>query len=487
MFGGYDPAYNPENLEKMKQKAEQGELSPEQAAVANKWSEVMENAGEAPAETPAEAAAEGGGDETEPTIAETEPQLQQQLAEHMDADGIPTDDETDQVEEEATNPEEETSEEAEVAEAATKATEGGKHHSAKGGEPLMGAPLKDKMDPDKDLQNMAIMTPAGEMLAKSVEIATEAVEEGIPELIDKVADKIPDGEDGGSEGTLEAEEAEVAAEEAAEEAAEAKAEVEAKEETSAIQHFSAEQKEPSNFNPLPPEEQRDQKKDAEAAHAQTYSEPGEADAFKANDNDNLVAQAIGNELADGGVDLNGIGSTLKGDGVDISDEVSQLDADIAKDLSSVGTTGDIENRAQDSATANNLAVESAASALAAKEEAGDAVAAAKSGGKSAMEKIEEANRLAEQAQSLATASESAASAIGQSGAGDMLDDARMMAEETKEMAAKAQETAEANADKEGDEEEAGGDNVFSADDYPEMNDIDSDGDGKPKAVTSTAE
>ncbi len=41
MFGGYDPAYNPESLEKRKAKAEQQELSQEQQEIADKWAASM--------------------------------------------------------------------------------------------------------------------------------------------------------------------------------------------------------------------------------------------------------------------------------------------------------------------------------------------------------------------------------------------------------------------------------------------------------------
>lgn len=462
MIGGYDPSYNPENLEKLKASGEQsGELSEEQAEMAGKWAQAMENVGEAPAaEAPeAEVPAAEGGDQAEPTIAETEPQLQQQLAEHMDADGLPTDDEqTEEPVEEAT--EEETDDEdvddgilSDIAGAGGK-----KHHHSKDGKPLIGEPLSNKMDPDKDLENMALLTPAGEMLTKSVEIAVDATKETIPEMIDKVADKIP------GEGEAEAE-------------TEAEKEPETPEQPSAIHHFSQEEKEPSDFNPLPPEEQRDQKAAAEEAHGKTYSDDGN-DAFEAHDSDNLVAQAIGSELGNGGVDLNGIGSTLKGDGVDIKDEVSQLDADTANDLSSVGTTGDLENRAADSATANNLAVESAANALAAKEAAGEAT-----NNDDPMEAIRKANELADKAQELANASEAINSSIGQNNSGDMLNDAREMAEEAKDIANKAEAAAAEKAaeDKAGDDEnKKDAKDVFSADEYPEMNDI---GDGEVGVVT----
>lgn len=473
MFSGYDPSYNPENLEKAKQKAEQGELSPEQAATANKWSEAMKDVGETSAEeapeATIEAAAEGGGDEAEPTIAETEPQLMQQLAENMDADGLPTDDELTALED--------TQAEATTEEAAPAGKTSKKTHMPKEGKPMNGTPLRDKMDPDKDLANMAIMTPAGEMLAKSVEIAVDAAEEGIPELIEKVADKIPNGEDEGSEGKSGEPAEETSTEEAPAE------EAPAEEAPSAIQHFSAEQKEPSGFNPLPPEEQRDQKSVAEEAHAKSYSDPGEADAFNARDDNNLVAQAVSNELADGGVNLNGVGSNLKGDGVDIGNEVSQLDADIATDLSAAGATGDIDSFGKDSTTANNLAVEAGAVALASKEAAGKAMAEAKSGGDSAMEKIEEANRRAEQAQELADASEEVSSAIGVNNTSEMLGNARKMAEDAKEMATSAEAVAAEKAaeDKANDDaNKKDAKDVFSADDYPEMNDI---GDGEVGAIT----
>ena len=45
MFSGYDPNYNPENLEARKKSAESKELTPEQAAMASKWGQAMENVG----------------------------------------------------------------------------------------------------------------------------------------------------------------------------------------------------------------------------------------------------------------------------------------------------------------------------------------------------------------------------------------------------------------------------------------------------------
>lgn len=45
MFGGYDPAYNPESLEKRKVTAEQKELSQEQQEMADKWAASMSELG----------------------------------------------------------------------------------------------------------------------------------------------------------------------------------------------------------------------------------------------------------------------------------------------------------------------------------------------------------------------------------------------------------------------------------------------------------
>lgn len=90
MFGGYDPSYNPEALERAK--AESKELDPQQQEMADKWAAKM---GEYRVETAtAQAAAETAvaGDEVtaaeivaegEPNIAETEPQIQQAIEDRV--------------------------------------------------------------------------------------------------------------------------------------------------------------------------------------------------------------------------------------------------------------------------------------------------------------------------------------------------------------------------------------------------------------------
>lgn len=406
MFGGYDPSYNPENLEK--KKAENKELSPEQQAMANKWSTAMEGAPEAGTlETTQEA---------EPTIPETEPQLQANLEEGMAAEN------------ELETP-----------------------------------------DDNKD----ASLADGLNTAAKVAEVAAPSAAP-VLETAATVAN------------VAEAAKAEEAPAPAPE--------------TSGIQHFAQEAATESTFAPLSPEEQRDGKLAAEAAHGQTYSEPGENINETVKDDNNLVAQAVSENLADGGLDLNGVGQKLEGDGVDIQGEVKNLDADIAEDLAAASTVGDAENANQDATTANNLAVEAGASALAAKEAAGEAVAAAKHGSEDAMAKIEEANRLADQAENLAGVSEEVSAAAGANSAKNALEGTREMAEEVKDITAKAEEKAkEADADKaeaeangekpaeEAPEEEESdeGKTVFSASDFPELNELGPD-DGKPKAVSSAA-
>ena len=244
---------------------------------------------------------------------------------------------------------------------------------------------------------------------------------------------------------------------------------------SAISHFAKTDDEPSGFNPVPVEEQRDAKIAAEAAHAKTYSGPGES-TNSVVDGDNLVATEVGNNLNG---DLNDAGEKLEHEGVDIGQEVDSLQTDISNDMAEATTAGNPDNMAHDAVTANNLAVEAGSTALAAKEAAGEAVDAVKSGD-DAMAAIERANALADQATELAGLSEEVSAAAGTTGAAEATAGAREMAEEAKDIADKAEAAAkDADAkDAEGDgkkeEESDEGKTVFSKDDYPELNELQPD-------------
>ena len=272
-----------------------------------------------------------------------------------------------------------------------------------------------------------------------------------------------------------------------------------------IQHFSPDNNAASTFAPLSPEEQRSKAIAAEAAHGKTYSEPGEDQINSSvHDDDNLVAKAVSENLGAGGVDLNEVGQKLEAEGVDITSEANSLEADAAADISAATTSGDPDNIAHDAVTANNLSVEGGAFALAAKKTAGEAVEEAKHGGDDALAKIAEANRLADKAEELAGASQEVNAAAGNAGAETINSQAIDMAKEAKDIAEKAaeiteaKEAEEAKADEEKAEEPDGekpkaedqkeddsdeGSSVFSADKYPELNDI---GDGEIGTITSTA-
>ena len=377
MIGGYDPSYNPENLEK--KNAESKELDPQQAAMASKWSDAMEGVGETGTtlETATEVAT--------PNIPEDEQTLQNNLEENMgNSDELPT------------------------------------------------------TDADND--------------AAPIGAAASAATEG-----------------------------------------------------TTIQHFSPDNNAASTFAPLSPEEQRSKAIAAEAAHGKTYSEPGEDQINSSvHDDDNLVAKAVSENLGAGGVDLNEVGQKLEAEGVDITSEANSLEADAAADISAATTSGDPDNIAHDAVTANNLSVEGGAFALAAKKTAGEAVEEAKHGGDDALAKIAEANRLADKAEELAGASQEVNAAAGNAGAETINSQAIDMAKEAKDIAEKAaeiteaKEAEEAKADEEKAEEPDGekpkaedqkeddsdeGSSVFSADKYPELNDI---GDGEIGTITSTA-
>lgn len=90
MFGGYDPSYNPEALERAK--AESEELDPQQQEMADKWAAAMESSGVETATAQAAAETAVAGDEVtaaeivaegEPNIAETEPQIQQAIEDRV--------------------------------------------------------------------------------------------------------------------------------------------------------------------------------------------------------------------------------------------------------------------------------------------------------------------------------------------------------------------------------------------------------------------
>ena len=90
MFGGYDPSYNPEALERAK--AESKELDPQQQEMADKWAAAMESSGVEAATAQAAAETAVAGDEVtaaeivaegEPNIAETEPQIQQAIEDRV--------------------------------------------------------------------------------------------------------------------------------------------------------------------------------------------------------------------------------------------------------------------------------------------------------------------------------------------------------------------------------------------------------------------
>ena len=408
MYGAFiaDPN-SPENLEK--KKVENKELDPQQAAMANKWSEAMDDVPEQ-------------GAEAEPTIPETEPQLQANLEEGMtteDADAateLPTDEDT---------PEEPTEKNGIVADAVAE-----------------GAKL---------VVDTTVSNP---------------IESGIA---DAAIDAIHD---------------------AVEKQDEKPAETEQPAEARSIQHFAPGAATESTFSPLPPEEQQAGKIVAEAAHGQTYSEPGEADTPHVVDEDNLVAREVGSNLGEGGLDLNSVGQKLEGDGVDIQGEVDSLKTDIAEDLAAATTAGNAENEERDAVTANNLAVEGASSALAAKEAAGEAIEEAKHGYDDALEKIEKANELANQAVELANTSEEVAVSAGSTVATEAISDTMEMAKEAENLANKADEIAKkADEEKaenggkdpaETDDDPDDGKNVFSADEYPELKDLDN---GEAKTIT----
>ena len=408
MFGGYDPAYNPENLEK--KKIENKELDPQQAAMANKWSEAMEDVPE-----------QGG--EAEPTIPETEPQLQANLAEGMAA---------------------------EEADAATELP-------------------TDENSPDEPAEKNGIVN---DVVAEGAKIAVDAtiqnpVESHIADAaIDAVHDAIESHEE------------------------EKPADAEQPAEASSIQHFAPDTTAESTFSPLSPEEQQAGKIAAEAAHGKTYTEPGEADTPHVVDEDNLVAREVGSNLGEGNLDLNSVGQKLEGEGVDIQGEVESLNTDIAEDLAAATTAGNVENEERDAVTANNLAVEGASSALAAKEAAGEAIEEAKHGSDDALEKIEKANELANQAVELANTSEEVAISAGSTVATEAISDTQEMAKEAQDLAAKADEIAKkADEEKaenggkdpaETDDDPDDGKNVFSADEYPELKDLDN---GEAKTIT----
>ena len=242
MFGGYDPSYNPENLEK--KKAEAKELDPQQAAVANKWSEAMADT-ETTAETPAEA---------EPTIPETEPQLQANLEEDMaTADELPTED------------------------------------TATGDE----LPTEDTTaeQPKESL--------VGDAIAEGAKVAVDAAASNPIEshvanaAIDAAKDAIEDhlNENKAEEGTP--------------------ATAATTPEAGSIQHFSPEANTASSFAPLSPEEQRSNKVAAEEAHGKTYTDPEEAINAHVVDEDNLVARAVGQNMGEGSIDLNAVGQKLE--------------------------------------------------------------------------------------------------------------------------------------------------------------------------------
>lgn len=503
MFGGYDPAYNPENLE-AKKNAEKKEVSQEQMEVANKWAAAMEGVGEQPtaetaetAENLAEALVEAV--EAEGEIPETEPQLQHNLEEHTDLNIA--NDHPDPVvtfEDEVAAAEQHLEEEGELGEL-EEADENtpesevivgrdGKKYRKKpkghGGTDSMGRPMdiasKVSQFNENDAASVAMELTGASVITDAINIATETMTDGLGEA--KLANKAVDALFGMADNLTDAK---------GEEGEEGEGESESEDlgETTptseSISHYPEDATDNSDFNPLSPEEQRDQAARAEAEHQKTYSEPGEADTpYEENNNgsngdndpnerkdpNNLVAQEVGQNLSDTSIDLNGVGANLEGKGVDISDEVDHLDADIAYDRAQTAQDG-LSEDGKDTDAANNLAVDAGATALAAKESAAVAEEAVERGSADADLLLQEAQEKAAFAQSIAGEARDAASAAAVNGTTDILTQATEMADAAAKSVEDSKQKLEDKTN--GEEEDSTPNNpAFSAAKYPELNDLD---------------
>ena len=357
--------------------------------------------------------------------------------------------------------------------------------------PFDGKPLGDNFgDMEKDIAGMAMLTPAGAMVAKAVEIATDETIDslGKAELANAALDTLEDMSNAGKgkgedpahvtaediAAYKEAQETEDADEEAGAEAEETPAA-----ENASIQHFSPEAAATSSFSPLSPEEQRNQQRAAEDAHGRTYSEPGEEEALTASAGDNVVANAVADSLTGNSADLNGIGDNLAMNGVDVQREVSELNPDIAEDMSHASADGDEADKKKDVATANNLAVEAGSVALAARDASRQAVAAAIHGNETdTAQKAETTTELASKAAELADLSSGLSAATGDPGPAKLVADAQKVAASAQETADKATAVVEEKKKEEEEEkdDDEDGKTTFSADDYPELKELEGSGD-----------
>jgi hypothetical protein len=460
MFGGYDPAYNPESLEKAK--AENKELSPQQQEMADKWAAAMDDHEVAP--DVAQAAAESA-------IAAGDPNVATEIVAEAAATEAAQETPEEAVESEEADLEEQPESEQD------EDGKGGprrkfKHTDAKPGQDV------NQTSTDATIENMKTLTPAGAVVADAVTDAITITEQGLNEGvgINQVADFVEnvhtaaqmakDGE-GGDDSR--------APEEAGEE--ETTAEQQPAPSTE-IQHFNAGDNDTSSFQPLSPEEQRAQ---AQAVTEVTAPDGAMSDLPEAEtryDSDNLVAQAVAENSGKGSIDLNSIGSKLEGDGVDIADEVADMKADIANDVTESGTDGSPESAEEEAATAEKLAVDAAATALAVKEKAADTASAIENGSATADTQSAEFTQAAAELDTLIDTAENSATESGTE-VSEKVAQARKLSEEAKTAVSEAQSEADAAESEEAAEEEKkddgkpheGGDDEFNSDNYPELKDL----------------
>lgn len=462
MFGGYDPSYNPEALEKAK--AESKELDPQQQEMADKWAATMASNGVETAV--AQAAAETVATETEPTIPETEPVLQAQAEENMtqaqidmanaEAEVAAAQAEADDAVMNGEDPEEYEEVEEDYID------QNGKPAKRKVRRPKIsnkqfkpGTPVQG-MGAEETLQTMAAASPAGAVIAEAVDQALEYAKQGINDIDVPGADGGPkeDGKDDkdGLEATPNNQEGE--------EAPMTPETPEVSEAPAGIQHFPQGEA-TSSFNPLTPEEQLAQQQAAEADAAQRY------------DGDNLVAQAVSDGSGEGTIDLNSVGGKLEGEGVGIQGEVDKMKADTAKDIAMAGGN-QTEATIDPAQTVDNLTVDAGAEALALKEQAADVKAAVENGDADADSKVAEFTQAAAETEQLASIAESASIEAGEQ-ISETVGEARNMTEEAKDAVNQAQTEAAVTEEERKDEEEGEGEgenSTFNSDKYPELAGLD---------------